>query len=936
MKMSQATKPLIFIEPLSDTLKKLKEVVEENAENEGIEVFEVDSLEEAAQLLPTIGQSLTLMASPKKCAMMLQSNRKTIKKLQSKTILLSPKSIPRKTLDKFMKVGLTECVVEPVNPKTLLYKVRLQLRSIATRKDEEEEMNNKIGQGDTEEQVDTNSRMRAEKGVILDEEDDTPTKEKKKNQEENVLEDYHKPKKKTYKEENISGFYKNKTKKREDSEEEAEEEAKKKGYQEEAIEGHYKGSIEKAQEVEEEEKERKRAPSFDLEDDIDQIKKQINDEVEDEVAKKEKKKQLDFAEETLTKKKSSSLDIEEDEPSLTQEKEGVEDLGGHYRGENTKGLEIEEEGPEFRERAEQNSEDLKETEATKKLDIVEDDPEKDLLDEREDEAIDGHLRGKAQKHLEIEEDEIDYVEKAPEAETEREEDEVYQLDVEEDLIPSQKKAKEDGYDPNEEEDKKQDAKADEIDGYLRGGAAKKNLDIEEDEDLYHDEALAQLKERKKKERNSLDVEEDIEKDPLLQEKTLEEEYKREKTEKLSVVEDHDSDHRQEKGLQEEEDDFGKKSQKLDIDDEGFSKREGAQAKEKEELGNNRTNARADHIKTHYSSKESIRHDNNDWGNGWDKKGKAQDDFPTEKSEEKELIIESEDLGEQTIDYGQLKKEFEGITIDGIPNKKKNYGLFDNVAEIKTYTKTVLNPEGQLEEMAFEEIQKEVEDEEKELVFEPDSKGMEIAIEVLDFYFDEKADPEKLCAFISQKVSEKFSGDTIFYTSKRGAELTCLHNGFIENGAGKEPVMPSADELESLSRGERKEIEDDFKKDHHDYEKQRDAYRKSWEFGAFRRFDQWKEMKTPQWLDHTFQASENEFVFPFYEGVTLLGLAVFVPKESFNPEKAESLEAIFEAARGLYLTEYYHEVGSTKQREKTVKPPEQKKGGFFSKFFKRGA
>ena len=84
MKMSQATKPLIFIEPLSDTLKKLKEVVEENAENEGIEVYEIDSLEEAAQLLPTIGQSLTLMASPKKCAMMLQSNRKTIKKLQLK------------------------------------------------------------------------------------------------------------------------------------------------------------------------------------------------------------------------------------------------------------------------------------------------------------------------------------------------------------------------------------------------------------------------------------------------------------------------------------------------------------------------------------------------------------------------------------------------------------------------------------------------------------------------------------------------------------------------------------------------------------------------------------------------------------------------------------------------------------------------------------
>jgi len=88
-------KPLIFLEPLSETLKKLKEVISGTADDEGIEIFEVDSLEEMHQLIPTVGQSLTLCSNPKLCAGMLKQNKKAIKRLQSKVILLSPKQIPR-------------------------------------------------------------------------------------------------------------------------------------------------------------------------------------------------------------------------------------------------------------------------------------------------------------------------------------------------------------------------------------------------------------------------------------------------------------------------------------------------------------------------------------------------------------------------------------------------------------------------------------------------------------------------------------------------------------------------------------------------------------------------------------------------------------------------------------------------------------------------
>jgi len=48
------TKPLIFVHPLSDSLKKLKEVIAETADEDGVEIYEVDDVMEVSQLLPSI------------------------------------------------------------------------------------------------------------------------------------------------------------------------------------------------------------------------------------------------------------------------------------------------------------------------------------------------------------------------------------------------------------------------------------------------------------------------------------------------------------------------------------------------------------------------------------------------------------------------------------------------------------------------------------------------------------------------------------------------------------------------------------------------------------------------------------------------------------------------------------------------------------------
>ncbi|WP_412469695.1 MULTISPECIES: cell envelope integrity protein TolA [unclassified Halobacteriovorax] len=123
-------KPLIFLEPLTEAVKKLKESIEASAEAEGIEIYEVESPEEYNQLIPTIGQSLTIACSPKKTAQCIQPLRKFIHKNNVKVLLINSKAVPPKTLEKFRKIGLTEYIQEPVPAKTLEYKVNLILRSL--------------------------------------------------------------------------------------------------------------------------------------------------------------------------------------------------------------------------------------------------------------------------------------------------------------------------------------------------------------------------------------------------------------------------------------------------------------------------------------------------------------------------------------------------------------------------------------------------------------------------------------------------------------------------------------------------------------------------------------------------------------------------------------------------------------------------------------
>lgn len=939
--MSENSKPLIFLEPLSETLKKLKEVLEENSEAEGIEIFDVESVDEASQLIPTIGQAVILTASPKTCAITLQSNRKYIKKLQTKTLLLTPKPIPRKTLDKFMKVGLTECIVEPVNPKTLLYKVRLQLRSIVAEKnDEDGEMQNKFGDDSGREAVDTQTKMRAEKGVILEEDAPEAKERKKKEAKEEVLEDYTKPKKKPMKEESIDGFYRGKQKRAEvELDDEGNPNSKKKGYQEEIIEGHYKGKVERQEAPEAEPQEKKeKFEEPELEESVESIKRQINIEVEEDYKKKRREEIQDGP--TIEKlAKSPTLDIEEEDEDKVTTRE-AEDLGGHYKGDvNKNHLDVEDDEDEGV-RQEKEAEELSNMKGkTSQTLNIEDDEEEYRDKEEVSEEI---ITKKKSKPLAVtqDDDEEEYLDR-PELNIVEDEQEKNLLNEEEEVEEiSQKKTASLTIEEDEEDDEVDAKKVDDIDGYLRGGKAKKNIDIEDDpEDLYKDEKLEEEREKKKKDMAALDLyDDDSGKDPLLGEKEYgSEESHKKKSTQLNISDDEYG--KKEKGERQDDSDGldRARSSYKEEDQGGYGKKHSAHTQKKEER-HNKSNARADHIKTHYSSRESIKHNEGDWDSNWEKAGVAEQDFGANNAEN-EISYESEDLGEQTIDYARLKEEFEGMDLSGIRKKKKEYGEFDQIAEVKTYTKSVVSPTGSLESMEFEEVNSDAEEEEEShQVYLPDSKGMEIVIEVLNFYQRDKVKLTSIFNFISMKINDQFNGDLTLYIMNEKNELNLFHMGSVIRELGMAPVRPT--EEDALDKKEFKLLIKEYEEEDREYKTNALNIRSDWKEKWEVRLDEWKACQTPKWWDHTFQAEDNEFIFPFYEGISLMGIAIFTPHEDFMEVRSGALEVALESLRAPMLTEYHEARGAGQQRSKTTKKEDSKdsKGskGFFGKLFGKKA
>lgn len=916
-------KPLIFIHPLSPALKKLLEVLQENAEADNFEIFEINAINEAHQLVPTIGQSLTIVSNPKKCAMFMQPIRKVIKQLNSKVILLSPKPIPPKTLAKFQKIGLTECIIEPVPPKTLHYKVNLLLRSIVDNELEQDEEKEIKDLSKDEKLVDSTSKTKDKQTSDDSEEatDDYGYKRKKSKKFDDIEIDYsdEKKKKSSYLEEEIETNWKGKTDIATGLEIEDDDEEKKSSYSEEEIESYYKNKKNKNQ-------------GNDIIDDIQSNKSNYQ---EDELLNNDIHKTNNTLEEDLDKNmsskqsKHSELILEDDENKNSGEVE--ESIDGYMRGKLNKSQGIEEDDEDIYARKSIQHEELMEEE-NKDIQLEEEDidelPERKKAKEYED------LEDDIDNKKEQEEDILEPKQKKKRNEEELEEE------LEDKDYKQEAELLEEGEDLDDER-----GKVDEIDKYYRGGAAKKELEVideDENKDLLLDEENEEIESKKKSHATEIELEEE-DKD-LKQERN---EYEGQELEDKTNDEDEnldeeDIDYKQKKEqvyadleddnkAEEDEDDEGddgdirhKKSQlyedlegtdRPDIErdnqeeESDYRKLDSVNPLDFDEDKKNGVHQKADHISTHYSSKTSTRHDENDWNIGDREKKEQQFDEYSKKQDDLELSFGGKkDLGEQTINYEQIKKEFLDATVEQTGSKSKKIGkkFISSEKDGKEFTKKKYNLDGETEDAEYSSIENE-EEEIENPIFSSDPRGLDVAVKVLNIYYKEKFENDDIFSLISDEINQRFQGETSFILyDKNTDKYNLLHSTT----------------LYEAKKSEKKGIIDEFENNIIKNES-----------------SQWKEIAVPLWSDITFQEDEITFSYPFFEGISRMGLCQVTFKSGFDEVKAKELEVILETTRGIYLNSYHiHSPDAVyKKDEKTEnKNNKKKKGGLFSFLKKKKA
>lgn len=899
-------KQLIIIPPMSEALKKLNEVLEGISEDENVEISMIDDLKELSQFIATTGQCLILASNAKKCATFLQDNRIMLAKSHCKTILFTPKEIPAKTLIKFTKIGLTESILENSPPKTFLYKVKLLLRSIKTAKPQEDaeklvkslEAGKTQGEEATEREI--KEKLSAEENVI-----DMDSSKKKKNDESGETIDYGNPLKGKIKpqEEVIDTNWKSDRKKHTENLN-TEEENMAAESELASIDMYYRGKRTKLDNL--------LGP---IEDDFGKLKK--SDMPEEEASERKKRSYADVIDDGSMKQKK--LDFSEEENEADEKTSSAElDLIAASKKAARKNND-EDDGLDLSMNRRRLDEPAAEEGKTKDVEV---------------EDLGGYLKGKISKQL--------GEDLAPELEAETEYDNS-ELDEEEspkdfdlDLLPADKKARKKD---NEEsiDENTHDGEVDKIDGNMIGDAGtvdkirtrmnsasdpsampeenpgsdlsysgKRKRDEASQKDDNNDDDSLDLEAQKARDKEKLDKKEEDEELELREARTnlnlLPGDKERNKDDQDQSS---DNEHQRSGQLEKLQSEKERRASTTNEDDEdsGLRSRENSGIKEKKDR-NQTHDGQVEKIDTFYRSGESKKTDQN-WDNLTDKKtslellpGKAKNNDGSSAADARK------DLGETTIDYRKLKEEFDMIAAGEAVGNSGTY---------KTAGDTTLRNSD--DDGSFK-------------VVEIDPKSLDFSIAVMNSIYNKDLKAKQIFALITEELMSNYHCSPVFYTYKLSdKKFTEVFNSFVEVNGNKMPA-------------EKKEWWNEFKKDTALFEHYQTKSMTTWRCPEIVNNNEvWEDVELPTWAEQELTNKQVELIFPYFDGIDRMGLALVFFPEGLNPKTANGLLTVLEMARTLFLdTIQRYQVVPVKEKEVEAieTPAEEKKnvlsffGGLFGK------
>lgn len=839
----------------------------EIADDEKIEISIIDDQRELMQFVGSTGQCLIAFSNAKKCATFLQDNRLLIAKTHSKVILLTPKEIPAKTLSRFTKIGLTESILENSPPKTLLYKVKLLLRSIkSTGSSEEKELAVRSIDAVTTNEAQAKSELKIDRpqneDVAVNYLNEERAKYKKNDTDlDSVNPVDHLKRKTAVQEETIETHWKSKRKNDENLSAEDEDDfskiesegpreidmyyrGKKKDNYQDVIESDEISKRKRQEQIEEEEGasllpqeslkfnlapgEAEKRKKFIEEEQARLQLKESKDSLKEEETKDEQPYFVQNEEDAQEQKRKDLMELEAlfEEAKKRQSEEAAHDLGGHYKGKITNtNLDLEE--AEEEEREEYDNSDLYSRKKSMNLDLVpgKEDAYTNKQGEPEDEEDKEEERiGYGEKIgglLESEEGQTDHIET------------IMKCDIGLDRSKNIKT-----YDIQErQKPKSEDEAAPEKSGLLDLGekTAETGKTREKKE-------KNEVKEKESKQSLNLGLSpalsEQNPKEPLDDE---EDQSSRAKATKLKILDgDGDSNHGK-SDVNEDEDiafrkldkqadpedkkketDFGKKIDKID----GYMR--GGEARKKDQDWN-------------------LHERKSNFDLGLEKKKREEDG-----TQKKEVV----DLGEQTIDYRKIKEEFDAISrgeeIGGVSASEEVTGRIKEGSEDDSFK-----------------------------VVEVETAGLDFAVEILNMINLKEIRPEDLYRSISEELKNSYHAWPIFYSFNPSEKKhTEIFDSILK--------LATEDNLRIWWM--------DHKKDESIWSNIQSKSMTTWICRELK----WEDVELPTWASNELMKKKVELIYPYYDGVDRMGLAVVYFPDGINPKQVRGIEVTLEMARTLLL------------------------------------
>ncbi len=934
-------KSLIFLAPLSQPFQDLKEAIGPHAKEDNIEIYVVDSLDEMLQLMATIGQCLVLASNARKCASMLQKCKPVNKKNENKILLLTKKTIPPKTLDKFIKAGLTDSIVEPVAAKTLQYKVKLFLRSIANTSTKGKfnrrlELESKEEKGPEQQKVEEKEKnltaqlneLQAEHGKKADQNaPKTPEEQASQRMKEFLAENQSS----SEKEENFDqGEKEGPAENKSDDYAPGERKLNPQIPDNNASSSYYKGSINNKAENEELDKENE--VKKDISNFIDNYYKGGQDGVEqiesdmtgasnfqesfDNDFSRQERNEDEQLEDLMADTVRDNL---ENGPITGRSKElplksELMDSISSYLDEESEDYSTDNKRTNNTNKNQKNpnqyqkDNDLKPGESNRTKLQLEDDIQEALRAAEEEEQAKKRRSPPTKLDLEDAQDD-DYLDKEDEFGLTQKQRSQIRLNLEEENNKTASTQEMNAKKPPKKTNKSLDLLDDELENMLNQIEQETQSNIHEGIPTDLDNMLenATLKNNaeerpKRKSKSSLSLENEDGFDQEEEDLSLPENIRNKKRSKLDIENDDEGEYLPNIDPDGSFNNATTQDENLEDDNTiGFTLNEkaendlkGAAAIDEIDLSSgNKADNKSDNIKSHYSNQHSLHHNKNIWGNNFTPSGRGPEKEVPEIEEDvlKKLSKESGPAG--SIDYSKFKKEFDAIQIGKAALDEESYhfepGEHNGADLAKQMAQLNIDP-SLLEEES-------VQDQEVEgalTLYPPESHGLEYLIKGLHIY--QNYPNQNFFEHFSNFLKDELQINTSFYWTnpQTGAQelVHCGHQG---------------DFLES----------------------------EEWESYLLENWDLWNEVDSPTWYQSPIKDDHYDFVFPFYEGVKKLGFILASAKEELATEKNALFEAVLELSRGKMIQHF-----TPIRMNQTTKPPEKekpkkKKMGFFS-FFKRRA